>query len=149
MSTRVKIHIDPDAILLAHGLDDNGRAQQFLTHEVNRRITKFMPYRSGALSGKLKRVTAPNEITISAPYARYQYYGKVMIDPAINAAGFLTKDGTWRSHKGAVKVLTNRDLVYDTSKNASAGPFWDRRMMAAEGDALIADLKDYIKRGCK
>lgn len=149
MSTRVKIHIDPDAILLAHGLNDGGKAQRFLTNEVNRRITKFMPYRSGALSGKLKHVTAPNEITISAPYARYQYYGKVMIDPAINAAGFLTKDGTWRSRKGAVKVLTDRDLVYDTTKNASAGPFWDRRMMAAEGDALIADLKDYIKRGFK
>lgn len=146
---RVKIHIDPDAILLSRGLNKNGKAQQFFTNEVNRRITKFMPYRSGALSGKLKRVTAPNEITISAPYARVQYYGKVMIDPAINAAGFLTKDGTWRSRKGAVKVLTDRDIVYDTTKNALAGPFWDRRMMAAEGDALTNDLKDYIKRGCK
>ena len=142
---KVKIHIDPDAILLAHGLNDGGDAQRFFTENVNKRITKYMPYRSGALSGKLKRVTSPSEITISAPYARYQYYGKIMIDPAINAAGFLTKDGTWRSRKGAVKVLTDRDLTYDTTKNAEAGPFWDRRMMAAEGDALLNDLKGYIR----
>lgn len=142
---KVKIHIDPDAILLAHGLNDGGDAQRFFTENVNKRITKYMPYRSGALSGKLKRVTSPTEITISAPYARYQYYGKVMIDPAINAAGFLTKDGTWRSRKGPVKVLTDRDLTYDTTKNAEAGPFWDRRMMAAEGDALLDDLKGYIR----
>lgn len=142
---KVKIHIDPDAILLAHGLNNGGDAQRFFTENVDKRITKYMPYRSGALSGKLKRVTSPSEITISAPYARYQYYGKVMIDPAINAAGFLSKDGTWRSRKGAVKVLTDRDLTYDTTKNAQAGPFWDKRMMAAEGDALLDDLKGYIR----
>lgn len=142
---RVKINIDPEAILLAHGLNDGGDVQRFFTENVNRRITKYMPYRSGALSGKLKRVTGPSEISITAPYARYQYFGKVMIDPAINAAGFLTKDDTWRSRKGAVKVLTERDLKYDTAKNAQAGPFWDRRMMAAEGKALLEDLKGYIK----
>lgn len=147
---RVKIHIDPESILLAHGLNDGGAAQRFFTETVNKRISAYMPYRSGALSGKLKRVTAPGEITISAPYARYQYYGKVMIDPAINAAGFLTKDGTWRSRKNAVKVRTDRDLTYDTTKNAKAGPFWDRRLMAAEGKAILADLKSYIKsRGQK
>lgn len=142
---RVKINIDPEAILIAHGLNDGGAAQRFFTEDVNKRITKYMPYRSGVLSSKLKRVTSPSEITISAPYARYQYYGKVMIDPAINAAGFLTKDETWRSRKGAVKVLTARDLKYDTTKNAQAGPFWDRRLMATEGKAILADLKEFIR----
>lgn len=52
-----------------------------------------MPYRSGALSSKLKYISGPAEITVRAPYAKYQYYGKVMVDPKINAAGFLTKDG--------------------------------------------------------
>ena len=142
---RVKIHIDPEAIFLSHGLNDGGAAQRFFTETINKRISAYMPYRSGALSSKLKRVTSPSGITISAPYARYQYFGKVMIDPAINAAGFLTSDNTWRSRKGAVKVLTDRNLTYDTTKNAKAGPYWDRRLMAAEGDAIIADLKAFIK----
>lgn len=144
---KVYINIDTSQILASHGLDEGGSVQRFFTESVNRRITRYMPYRSGALQGSLKRVTGPAEITITAPYARYQYYGKVMIDPAINAAGFKTKDETWRSRKGAVKVLTDRDLQYDTTKNAQAGPYWDRRMMAAEGQALIQEVKNYVKSG--
>ena len=100
-------------ILRAHGLDKNGDVQRYWTSMVNQRITRCMPYRSGMLSGKLKYISGPGEITVAAPYARYQYYGRVMIDPAIGAAGFMTKDGTWRSRKGAAKVLTNRPLTYD------------------------------------
>ena len=133
-------------IIRAQGLDRNGDVQRTWTNIVNRRISRYMPYRSGALSSKLKYISGPAEITVAAPYARYQYYGKVMVDPKINAAGFLTKDGTWRSRKGAAKVLTNRDLVYDTSKNANAGPYWDRRLVAAEGDAMVQEIKAYIRR---
>ena len=133
-------------IIRAHGLDRNGDVQRTWTNIVNRRISRYMPYRSGALSSKRKYISGPAEITVAAPDARYQYYGKVMVDPKINAAGFLTKDGTWRSSKGAAKVLTNRDLVYDTSKNANAGPYWDRRLVAAEGDAMGQEIKAYIRR---
>ena len=133
-------------IIRAHGLDRNGDVQRYWTNIVNRRLSRYMPYRSGALSSKRKYVSGPAEITVAAPYARCQYYGKVMIDPKINAAGFLTKDGTWRSRKGAVKVLTNRPLDYDTTKNERAGPFWDRRLMAAEKDAMIREIKEYVRR---
>ena len=143
---RVQVKMKPvQQILKAHGLDRDGDAQRYWTSMVNRRIARYMPYRSGALSGKLKYIFGPAEITVAAPYARYQYYGKVMIDPAINAAGFVTKDGTWRSRKGAIKVLTDRDLHYDTTKNALAGPRWDRRLIAAEGDAMVQEMKQYIR----
>ena len=133
-------------IIRAHGLDRNGDVQRAWTSIVDRRISRFMPYRSGALSSKLKYISGPAEITVRAPYAKYQYYGKVMVDPNINAAGFLTKDGTWRSRKGAAKVLTDRNLTYDTSKNADAGPYWDRRLVAAEGDAMVQEIREYIRR---
>lgn len=133
-------------IIRDHGLDRNGDVQRYWTNIVNRRLSRYMPYRSGALSSKLKYVSGLAEITVAAPYARYQYYGKVMIDPKINAAGFLTKDGTWRSRKGAVKVLTDRPLDYDTTKNERAGPFWDRRLMAAEKSAMLQEIREYIRR---
>lgn len=133
-------------IIRDHGLDRNGDVQRYWTNIVNRRISRYMPYRSGALSSKLKFISGSAEITVAAPYAKYQYYGKVMIDPEINAAGFLTKDGTWQSRKGAVKVLTDRPLDYDTTKNERAGPFWDRRLMAAEKDAMIREIREYIRR---
>ena len=143
---RVWVKMKPVAqILRAHGLDKNGDVQRYWTSMVNQRITRYMPYRSGMLSGKLKYISGPGEITVAAPYARYHYYGRVMIDPDIGAAGFMTKDGTWRSRKGAAKVLTNRPLTYDTSKHAQAGPFWDRRLIAAEGAAMVQDIRNYVR----
>lgn len=133
-------------ILREHGLDRDGYAQMHWTEIVNSRISRYMPYRSGALSSKLKRITGPTEITVDAPYARYLYYGKVMIDPAINAAGFPTKDGTWRSRLHSHKVRTERDIQYDTTKNAQAGPLWDRRLIAAEGPAMLEAMRVYIRK---
>ena len=68
--------------------------------------------------------------------------GKVMIDPKIGAAGFMTPEG-WRSRKGSVKVLTSRNLVYTKTM---AGPRWDRALSAAEGKAMAADLQRYLAR---
>lgn len=133
---RVKLNIDPEAILLAHGLNDGGAAQRHLTETVNKRITAYMPYRSGNLSGKYKRVTSPSEITISTPYAHFQYAGLVWIYP---------QTGSTYAPKHGKKVITGRPLTYDTTKNAKAGPFWDRRLMAAEGKAIVADLQEFIK----
>lgn len=144
---KVKVRMNSASqILREHGLDRDGAAQRYWTNIVNRRISRYMPYHSGALSSKLKRITGPTEITVDAPYARYLYYGKVMIDPAINAAGFVTKDGTWRSRRDSRKVLTGRDIQYDTTKNAQAGPLWDRRLIAAEGPAMLEEMRVYIRK---
>ena len=133
-------------MLRKRGLSPNGPAQAYLTNIVNRRITRYMPFRTGTLATKLKRITSPTTIEITAPYAAYQYYGVVMIDPKINAAGFMTPEG-WRSRRGSRKVLTDRPLQYDRSKNPLAGPFWDRRLVAAEGAAIASELQTYINRG--
>lgn len=144
---KVKVQMNSvGQILREHGLDRDGAAQMHWTEIVNSRISRYMPYRSGALSSKLKRITGPTEITVDGPYARYQYYGKVMIDPAINAAGFPTKDGTWRSRLHSHKVRTERDIQYDTTKNAQAGPLWDRRLIAAEGPAMLEEMRVYIRK---
>ena len=144
---KVKVQMNSvSQILKEHGLDRDGYAQRYWTNIVNRRITRYMPYRSGALATKLKYISGPAEITVDAPYARYQYYGKVMIDPDINAAGFPTKDGTWRSRLHSHKVRTERDIQYDTTKNAQAGPLWDRRLIAAEGPAMLEEMRVYIRK---
>ena len=116
-----------------------------MTSTVNQRITRYMPFRSGALATKLKFVKSPTEIEVIGPYARVMYYGKVMVDPQTGKAGFLTPNG-WRSRKGVPKVVSSRDYDYDKTKNPQAGPFWDRRLMAAEGAQIAADLQRYIDR---
>ena len=139
MSTKVKLEMKPVGVILARlGIDKNGRVQRFLTETVNLRITRYMPYRAGVLSSKLKFVSSPTEITVNGPYARYQYYGKLWVDH-ITGSAFSPKYG-W-------KVPTNTPLNYDKFKNSRAGPFWDRRMMAAEKDAIVRDVQERIKRG--
>ena len=120
------------------------RAESALAQQVMKDTIPFVPALTGSLTQRTRVVG--NEVIYPGPYARFLYYGKVMVDPNINAAGFLTKDGTWRSRKGAAKVLTDRNLTYDTSKNADAGPYWDRRLVAAEGDAMAQEIREYIRR---
>lgn len=131
MSAKVRVEMKPVGAILARlGVDKNGRVQRFLTETVDKRITQYMPFRAGVLATKLKFVSSPTEITVNGPYARYQYYGKVMVGKP-------------------PKQVTDTDLVYDRTKHPNAGPFWDRRMMAAEKDAIVREVQAYVKRGGK
>lgn len=127
---RIAVDMKPvNRILKEKGLTAGGDVQRFHTANVVRRIQKYMPYRTGALI-KLMLMQSPVEqpqVVIDAPQARYLYYGKVMVGIA-------------------PKVVTDKDLTYDKTKNQQAGPFWDRRLKAAEGKAMQADLQRYVDR---
>ena len=133
-------------ILKDKGLDPGGDAQKFHTANVLRRIKRYMPF----LSGMTYKVTVAQTdiskpyIVTDTPYAKYLFYGKVMVDPKTGAAGFMTPEG-WRSRKNCVKVLTGRDLQYTRTKNPNAGPRWDRALSAAEGKAMAADLQRFLR----
>lgn len=86
-----------------------------------------MPFQTGVLATKLKYIKSPTEIEVLGPYARYQYYGKVMVGKA-------------------PKIVTGRNLSYDKTRNPQAGPFWDKRLMAAEGDQIVSEVQGYINR---
>jgi hypothetical protein len=145
---KVKLQLPSAAQLIrAKGLSHDGDVQKFHTQNVLKRIKRYMPYVSGATYKITVAQTDINkpEIVTNTPYAKYLFYGKKMIDPKINASGFLTPEG-WRSRRGSVKVLTAENLKYNKTKNPAAGPRWDRALVAAEGKALVADLQSYIDR---
>lgn len=127
---RVTVNMKPvNRILKAKGLTAGGDVQRFHTQNVLRRIQRYMPYRSGALI-KQTILASPIDrpfIEVPGPTARYLYYGKVMVGRA-------------------PKTVTDRDLKYTRTKNPQAGPFWDRRLVAAEGRAIQADLQRYVDR---
>lgn len=147
MSTRIKVEMKPVSTILTRlGVDKNGDVQMQLTRIVNQRITRYMPYRTGALATKLKYIKSPTEIEVLGPYARMQYFGKVMVSAATGKGPMNIPGVGLRYRKGTVLKATDRDLQYDTAKNPQAGPYWDRRMMAAEGDQIAAELQAYIDR---
>lgn len=134
-------------IIKDKGLDTGGDAQKFHTANVLKRIKRYMPFVSGMTYKVTVAQTDINkpEIVTDTPYAKYLFYGKVMIDPKLGIAGFMTPEG-WRSRKGCVKVRTGRDLQYTRTKNPQAGPRWDRALSANEGRAMAADLQRYLNR---
>lgn len=131
MAPEVKVTVTGKSIeqlLYEKGLTVNGSVQSFHTNNVLRRMVRYMPYLSGALIKQTIIQTDVNstQIVTEASQAKYLYYGKVM-------------EGK------APKKRTERNLEYTKLKNPLAGPYWDRRLMAAEGDALRSDLQKYIR----
>lgn len=146
---RVKVTIPGAAQLIREkGLSKDGHVQMFHTKNVLKRMQRYMPFLTGATykAAVVQTDIRKPEIVVDVPYAKYLYYGKVMIDPQINAAGFLTSEG-WRSRKGCIKVLTDRDLEYTKTKNPMAGPYWDRTLVSCEGKAMLNDLQRFIDSG--
>lgn len=135
MNLQMVSNINVDIILRNKGLNANGRVQQFLISECDRYMVAYLPYRTGM---QIKnRYTTIDGIVYGGPYAKYLYYGKLMIDPMYHCGGFQTLEG-WFSRKGVSKVLTNRDLNFDTTKNPLAGSLWDKRMWADHKQDILS-----------
>lgn len=123
---KVTVKMNPvSRILKEKGLTPGGDVQRFHTNNVNRRIGKYMPHLSGTLETKSKHIKSDTEIEVLGPYAVYQYFGKAM-------------EGK------PPMVATDRDLNYTKTFNPQAGPFWDRRLVAAEGKAMQADVQRHV-----
>lgn len=109
--------------------DWNGRyayAQKFVDSEVLRLNDRYVPFRQGTLkkSGTLGTVIGSGLVRYIAPYARYQYYGKVMVGPA-------------------PRRVTNTPLKYH-SGDPNRGAKWFEVMKARHGKAILAGAKQII-----
>lgn len=132
---KVKVKINKTSqILKDHGLDESGRVIRYATTRADALMMPFIPGGSGGQLAKLKAYPKANEIKYISPYAKYQYYGKLM----------LAKNGSSWAKKGEKKVLTSRNLKYHTS---GTGPKWDKMMMQRRGNELIKDVENYTKSG--
>lgn len=110
-----------EQLLESKGLGLNGPVQQFHTKNVLRRIQKYMPYRTGAT---IKLTIAQTDI--HEPYIVTDTVCAKRLFNGMTAAG--------------------KPLHYTKIKNPQAGPHWDWALVAAEGEALTADLQRYIAR---
>jgi len=149
MAFSVKVKLDlpkADQVIKNVGLDESGAVQRFHTANVLRRIQKYMPFKSGAF---IKTTIANTdidkpEIVSVGPHAAYLYHGKVMVDSVTGKGPANIPDVGPRFRKGSTLRATDRDLEFDTTKNPQAGPYWDRALVANEGDILVSELQRYI-----
>lgn len=108
MKVKVKANIDPN--MMKNRIQ---RENHILAVQAAKDTEQFVP----ALTGSLSQRTQVKDGTIiyPGPYARYLYGGKVMVDP---------DTGSQWAKKGATKVLTDRNLVFNRSMHGKAQAEW-------------------------
>lgn len=131
-NVKVKMN-STNRILKDHGLNKDGRVVRHLRDESDRLMNPFIPMDSGMLR---RNKTYPNNYSIkyNSPYAKYQYYGKLMLTKS---------DSSW-AKKGEKKFETGKKLKYHTS---GTGAKWDKLMMQRRKNELVKDVENYIKTG--
>lgn len=107
-------------------------AQKFIDSECIRYAAPYTPMRNGFLvrAATIGTRIGAGLIKYASPYARYQYYGKVMVSRIT---------GSPYARAGESKVLTSRNLHYDKTRHPNAQRLWF--------EAMKADKKDIILRG--
>lgn len=115
-------------------------AQEFVDSEVLRLCEPFIPLKTSMLvkSGTLGTEVGSGVVEWIAPYARFQYYGKVMIGVNSRSA---------YAHRGERKVVTGRDLVYHGG--GLRGAFWFQRMKEIYGEQIISGARKLAGGGGK
>ena len=127
MKVNVKVDINTAKIMRARGLGGDNRAQKTFAARVKAHLDPYTPFQNGGLMTKTATMAPDGSaIVYNAPYAHYQYYGKVM-------AG------------RAPKHYTGDNLTY--SGGGLRGPQWDKRMLADKHDDLVRDLAIIIGGG--
>lgn len=137
-----------DTIIHNLGLEEGGEVQKFFTNEIARLSDDYVPMDSGML--KNNYTIAPNGtyITYESIYARYQWYGLLMVDPDYLVGAFpLTKYGIqsgFFSRKGVPKILDPNGRALNNI-NGLRGPYWTSRMWADRHEEIEMAVQRYIE----
>ena len=89
------------------------KAAHIVSMQVRKDTSPYVPALTGSLD-KRTRVDG-GEIIYPGPYARYLYFGKLMVDPAT---------GSSYAQKGSTKVLTDKNLVFNKAMHGQAQSHW-------------------------
>lgn len=103
------------------------RAEHVLAEQMEKDTQPFVPRLTGSLT-KRTRVVG-NDIIYPGPYARFLYYGKVMVDP-----------------KGGTKVVTDRNLVFNHTAHPQAQAHWCEASKAQNLDKWLRVAEKAVKK---
>ena len=112
------------------------RAESIVGQQVIKDTAPFVPALTGSLT--IRTRLDGNKIIYPGPYARFLYYGKVMVDP---------ETGSTYAPKGGTKVLTDKNLVFNTSGHNQAQSHWFEASKAENLDKWIRVADKAVKNG--
>lgn len=111
------------------------RAESIVGQQVIKDTAPFVPALTGSLTIRTK--LDGNKIIYPGPYARFLYYGKVMVDP---------QTGSTFAPKGGTKVLTNRDLVFSKAMHPQAQSHWFEASKAQNMEKWVRVADKAVKK---
>lgn len=111
------------------------RAESIVGQQVIKDTAPFAPALTGSLT--IRTRLDGNKIIYPGPYARFLYYGKVMVDP---------QTGSTFAPKGGTKVLTNRDLVFSSAMHPQAQSHWFEASKAQNLDKWIRIAEKAVEK---
>ncbi len=115
-------------ISLEKGIDPQllkGRASKLenaLAWQIHKDTIPFIPALTLSLTQR-SRVQG-NYIIYPGPYARYLWYGKVMVNAATGKGPMYIPEVGYRWPRGAILKPTERDLKFNTSVHSQATSHW-------------------------
>lgn len=122
------------------------KAEHALAVQIMRDTGPFVPMLTGSLMQRThaEGYTAGdfgpgsgNVIVYPGPYARFLYYGKVMVDP---------NTGSTYAPKGGTKVVTDRNLVFNHTAHPQAQAHWCEASKAQNLDKWLRVADKAVKK---
>ena len=91
----------------------SSQAEHLMAIQIEKDTSPYVP----ALTGSLDQRTRVDEgqVIYPGPYARYLYFGKLMVDPETRSS---------YAPMGSTKVVTDKDLVFNKSMHSQAQSHW-------------------------
>lgn len=136
----------PKVFLEMAGINENGAAKRFFTNELMKLSDDYVPYQSGMLKASARIGNNGDEIIYNTPYARYLWYGKLMVDPVTGKGAFYNGERFWsrpKTQPNYQKVLTSRDLKFTGAP--MRGPRWVERAYIDNQYALAQATSKFIE----
>lgn len=112
------------------------KAEHIVAQQVAKDTSPFVPAKN--LSLDERTMVEGNTVIYPGPYARFLYYGKVMIDP---------NTGSTFAPKGGYKVEDDRNLVFNTTVHPQAQAFWFEASKAVNEEKWLRVADKAVKKG--
>lgn len=126
------------------GLLPGGDIQKFLTNEVIRISDPYVPMDTGILKNQVSVAQDATYYDYISPYARYHWYGKLMVDPITKKGAFFNPNYGFWSRPGVPKELTDKDMNYRGAP--MRGPKWTMRAWADNKNQVISNIERKLNK---
>ena len=110
-------------------------AQRMLGENFLHSALSRIPRRTGSMAQRSYTEDGGRRVVFPGPYARFQWGGKVMVDP---------ETGSPFARKGVKKVLTDRPLTYG---DPNATDHWTDEAWAQDGEAILKSVRNILEGG--